>query len=1014
MKLVNIGKIVANITTLIFGITLVGGNIALANEGAITGFLGQSNQVREDNGGDGENIYYFSDYTSISDLQDDAKEVSSRTTQEGAVLLKNKGNALPLTNDAKINLYSSSSVNFIHSGGGSSYAKNSEYVSLKDGLTNNGFKVNEDLYSWYANNKQYFNNHTSSTSSDAAHYEIRDAKWDQIDKNAREKEAEAGIFVLSRYGTEASDLKFANSSGTGYTNGNYLELSPSEKDVLKNLKALKAAKKISKIVVLLNSVNQVQCDYIDDPEYDIDAVLWVGIGGSNATDGIAKVLNGTANPSGKLTDTYYKKHYFNPVYANFGNYKNQGTVISTANSGKSNSYVVYQEGIYNGYRYTETRYEDTILKDKSNVGTFNYKDVVSYPFGYGLSYTTFSYSDFKAIKNDDDTYELSVKVTNTGKIAGKEGVDFYIQKPYTTYDVTNGIEKSAVDLVQYTKTSLLKPGDTETVSVKVNGDVFASYDSHNAKTYVVDAGDYYFAVGKDAHDATNNILNAKGKTKSDGMDGSGNGSLVKKFTKDFDDKTYSVSKETEKPITNQFDNADLNLYKNKGENKVNYISRSNWDGTVKLGISSSNALLNNQVIVKTNENMKKDGEKLSQNIQKDDTPYPIYGTDNDMTLASMLSMDKTGKLYFTDYNDPKWDKLLDQLTFEDTSYLLAQGLRKTAGVDSVNKPETIDGNGAMGPVLSYDNNDTSALYRFAFLYGDSDSDSSPIMYPTPSLLAASRNKELGEEVGTMVGEDCLWAGYSGLYGLGVNIHRGTYNGRAFEYASEDGVLAGYTAASEVKGIHKSGVYVYMKHAVLNDQEKNREGVNTWCNEQTIREIYLKPFEIAIKEADAENVMTGFNRIGTIWTSQQGFINTVLRDEFNMSGFAVSDYYQGGYMDSVGGVMGGCALLDGDIDNTKPFAKFKEGYGKVAQAMREEAHRILYTVAKSNAMNGMDVNTVFRTVTPPWVIALNSVCITCDVLFALGVAFYAFSITYEESDKFKSLIDNKIFKKGKNN
>lgn len=653
MKLVNIGKIVANITTLIFGITLVGGNIALANEGAITSFLGQSNQVREDNGGDGENIYYFSDYTSISDLQDDAKEVSSRTTQEGAVLLKNKGNALPLTKDAKVNLYSSSSVNFIHSGGGSSYAKNSEYVSLKDGLTKNGFKVNEDLYSWYANNKQYFNNHTSSTSSDAAHYEIRDAKWDQIDKNAREKEAEAGIFVLSRYGTEASDLKFANSSGTGYTNGNYLELSPSEKDVLKNLKALKAAKKISKIVVLLNSVNQVQCDYIDDPEYDIDAVLWVGIGGSNATDGIAKVLNGTVNPSGKLTDTYFKKHYFNPVYANFGNYKNQGTVISTANSGKSNSYVVYQEDIYNGYRYTETRYEDTILKDKDNAGTFNYKDVVSYPFGYGLSYTTFSYSDFKAIKNDDDTYELSVKVTNTGRIAGKEGVDFYIQKPYTTYDVTNGIEKSAVDLVQYTKTSLLKPGDTETVSVKVNGDVFASYDSYNAKTYVVDAGDYYFAVGKDAHDAINNILNAKGKTKSDGMDGSGNGSLVKKFTKDFDDKTYSVSKETEKPITNQFDNADLNLYKNKGENKVNYISRSNWDGTVKLGISSSNALLNNQVIVKTNENMKKDGEKLSQNIEKDDTPYPTYGADNDMTLASMLSMDKTGKLYFTDYDDPE-------------------------------------------------------------------------------------------------------------------------------------------------------------------------------------------------------------------------------------------------------------------------------------------------------------------------------------------------------------------------
>lgn len=1013
MKLTTIAKIVANITVGAFGFITVGGGIAEANAGAITDFLGQKTQIIGERDEDAENVYHFSNYTSLADLKDDALAATSKVAQEGAVLLKNENNALPLNEGAKVNLYSSSSVNFVYSGGGSSYAKRSPFVSLKDGLEQNDFKVNQNLWNWYNDNRQYWGDHTSNTSSDKAKYSINDASWKEITTPSKEDAAEAGIFVLSRYGTEATDLKNTGGDSNDYSNGNVLELSPKEKDVLRNLKALKDKGTISKIIVLLNSVNQVQCDYIDDPDYGIDSILWVGIGGSGTTDGIAKVLNGTANPSGKLTDTFWKKHHYNPVYANFGSYENQGDVISSANGGKSNRYVVYQEGIYNGYRYTETRYEDTVLKT-ANTGNFSYNDVVAYPFGYGLSYTSFSYSDFNVKENKkDDTYELSVKVTNTGKKDGKEGVDFFLQKPYTDYDKQNHIEKASIELVNYAKTSLLKPGASEVVTATVDGRLLASYDAYKAKTYILDGGDYYFSVGKDVHSALNNVLSAKGKTTADGMDQNGDASLTYKFTKESSETAYATSKVTGKAITNQFDNADLNLYANRGENQVNYISRSNWNDTVKFGLNEFNAKLNNQVKVQTNAAMVEDGKKLSEKIEKDDTPNPTYGAKNDLVLASMLMIDDKGDFSVKPYDDPDWDKLLDELTFEDTVMLLSNGLRKTSGIETINKPSTIDGNGAMGPVggtsYSYGDNENAAVNRFTFLYGE-DGEESPIQYPTASILAATRNNELVEEVGDMVGEDCLWAGYSGLYGLGANIHRGTYNGRAFEYASEDGVLSGYMAAAEVKGIHKMGVYVYMKHAILNDQEKNREGVNTWANEQSIREIYLRPFQIAIEEAGAENVMTGFNRIGVVWTSQQGFINTVLRDEFGMTGFGVSDYWQPGYMDLLGGVMGGCALPDGDTATSadkSSLYRYKEGYGKVTNAMREEAHHILYTVANSNGMNGFDVSTVYITVTPPWRVALQAITISVDVLFGLGMAFLAFAIVYEDT----SLLQ-KLFRKNK--
>ena len=349
MKKMNlISKIFFNIFVIIFGITTIGSDIALANAGAITAFLGQSTQQIINDGSSESIIMNFSDFSSIKELQNHASDITAQVTEEGAVLLKNDNNALPLSSGAKVNLYSSSSVNYIYSGGGSSFAKKADFISLKEGLESSNFQVNQDLWNWYAENPSYFGDHTSNTSSDKAAYTIKDAKWDDINTAAKSNEAEAAIFVLSRYGTEATDLKFTGGSATDYSNGNYLELSPTEIDVLKNLKALKDAGKISKIIVLLNSVNQVECDYINDPAYGIDAVLWVGIGGTSGTLGIGRILSGEVSPSGKLTDTYWTSHHYNPVYANFGSYDNEGEVLSTANGGKSNSYVVFQEGIYLG------------------------------------------------------------------------------------------------------------------------------------------------------------------------------------------------------------------------------------------------------------------------------------------------------------------------------------------------------------------------------------------------------------------------------------------------------------------------------------------------------------------------------------------------------------------------------------------------------------------------------------------------------------------------------------------
>ncbi len=1027
LKLRNIlklaSKICAIVFTFVFGVFMVGGIILFENEDAVNTVLNAKTQeiVQDESDADKDKEYYKSAFGSVAEVKANGEVYGETVVAEGATLLKNN-NALPLKAGAGVSLFSVSSTNPVISGTGSS-GSIANFVTLKTGLEEAGLKVNADLYDWYEDNQAAYGRKKSGGTVGTV-WTIGDAKWNQISTTAKidPTYGDAAIFVLSRSGGEGIDSTIYGGDKSDFGDGNYLKLSPSETDVLKNLKLQKDAGVFKKIIVLMNSSNPVECAFADDAQYGIDALLWVGTYGEVGAYAIGDILTGNVNPSGRLSDTFWKYHYLNPVHANYAtlvdesNSVTQWTITRTASSGKN---IVYQEGIYMGYRYAETRYEDTVLKDKENVGDFVYGDVISYPFGYGLSYTKFSYSDMKAEKTyksaanklKDNIYTVSVKVTNNGSVAGKETVQIYLQKPYTQYDIENGIEKASVELVGFGKTGLLEPNASEVVNVTFSEREFASYDSNKAKTYIVDGGKYYITAGKDAHDAVNNVLAAKGKNVSDGMTAAGNADLVWEYDMSFDDKTYSKSAVTSAEITNRFDDADLKRYEGAGANadSFEYVTRSNWAGTVKFGLTADNERTHEQVMVTATDKMQQDLDKSwNPKAGEGNEEYPTYGsTKTSYALIDLRAYGDDDNNPTNDkwipYDDPMWDDLLDQLTWEDTVALLSAGLRKTAAVDSIAKPETIDHNGATGPVERYNVNSNNNVNRgYAVRTDDERKSERPVVYPCNGLAASTFNLTLADYYGRQWGEDCLWAGYSGLYGMGMNTHRSAYGGRNFEYYSEDPVLMGQIAAQMTKGMATRGTYVYLKHCFLNDQETYRCGGWTWANEQTIREVYMKSFQIAIEDGGAQCVMGGLNSIGMMWTGVHGFMNTVLRGEFGMTGHVVTDSYSCYNGSFVRGVYYGNDIPDGTVNTgNENFNYVKDGgYSEMAWAMRESAHRVLYTVVHSNAMNDFSAGTRVIKLTPWWKPLVTGLQVSFGILFGVSIASLAAMLALEYIDKAK--------------
>ena len=902
-------------------------------------------------------IFYWTEYDSEEELSANDWAVCRQVEAEGAALLLNRNHALPLAPDAKISLFSQSAADPVLTGTGSAFMATGDAVSLYSALEDSFVPgcVNTELWKFYkTSGYKRVNADLSGGSPDQ--YRINEVPWEKYPDALKSSFADFGdcaIVVFSRSSGEGADLPSGLESLAAYmTDGDYLQLCREERELLENLQALKEEGVFQKIVVLLNSSSTLQLDFIDD--YDLDAVLWVGNLGMNGIPAVADILAGKVNPSGRIVDTFLKDNHASPAMANYNafpytNAEAYGLAAAQNNTApgidKCNlNYVVYQEGIYVGYRYFETRYEDYVL-GQGNAGDFDYSAEVAFPFGYGLSYTDFAYSNF-SVEDKGETFQVELDVKNIGSVDGKHTVQIYFQSPYTQYDIDNLVEKAAVEICGFDK-KMIAAGDTEHFTITVNKEDLTSYDYINAKTYILEDGDYYFTVGKNAHDAINNILAAKGADASR-MSGSGDASLAQKWTNaSFDKTTYAVSSVTGEPITNRFENADLNKYSGAGGQTLTYLTRNDWLGTFPT----------TQTLHITDE-MWADGltheESGHQAIVE--KMKSLYWADATMPQVGVSGSLNAIDLAMADYDDPRWAELISEIPYAEMTDLVYNGFHLTRPVPSINLPGTNDENGPQGFTKS--------------LTGGS----SAMAYTSEDVMAATYNLELIENMGKCIGEDFLHATdgsgtvFSGIYGPGANIHRTPYSGRNFEYYSEDGWVAGKVAAVEVAAIQDRGVYVFTKHFALNDQEEGRYGISTWANEQAIRELYLEGFEGSIVEGGGLGVMSSFNRLGVVWSgAHYGLMTGILRDEWGMKGAAITDCSVfAKYMDYRYGVLAGQDLWDGHGSGMATLDGL-DNDPAIVSAVQRAAKNITYSITHSHAMN--IGNATIRVITPWWQLAL---------------------------------------------
>lgn len=1059
-------------STVLFGFMMTATPILWANEDTISSAVGQPNAVIEQVGDKKytaeELEYYKSSFKSIKEVVMNGFKVQEEEQKEGTVLLKNDNKALPLAKGAKVSVFGVSGAAPFYGASGSGGINTSEAISWYeafrglahtnaeapkekvqgDVLLNINEKLAANYTSWSAKGSPY------APSSSVSSVKIGDVPWTEVEASDGyadvEEYGDAAIYIIKRTGGEGYDLPATSGKNEQYGNqnnqyssendgtyGDYLQLSPTEISVLNGLKELKSQNKIKKIVLVLNMASTIQLDFLKNDTYDIDACVWTGSVGEVGTVAVAKLLTGVYNFSGGASTTLWSDNLMNPVnsnfmdqnyfftYPNYAEFDMKNPALDSQYQSSFTTYIVYQEGMYLGYKYTETRYEDYVAQ-AAGVGAYDYDKVVAYPFGYGLSYADFTFSDMKVNKTGK-TYTVSVNVkNNSAEYAGKVPVQIYVAKPYGDYAKQNNIQVPSVELIEFGKTPEIAKGETVTVSVDVNEKYFASYDTFGAETYVTMPGRYYLIAAQNAHEAVNNLLAAKGKTPENTgnrMDAKGNADLVASFNYGFDDKTFAYTENGGFPITNQFSFADINTYEGRGNNSVKYYDRSDWNGTVALPERKADGTLvkHNATLTMTKamaDDMKNQID-AGHVIKSDDVAYPTYGANNGLKLIDLMGVS---------YESSLWDDLLDQLTWDETVELLSNGRHKTIFVESVTKPSTGDENGPNGFNQTYQKkNEAGSRFSgptnpYADRVGGFDEDGNYIADPdianrytttgfsSNGVLAATFNKEIARKVGEQIGEEGLWAGQAGLLGIGLNIIRSPYAGRTAEYVSEDAMLSGLISAPEIKGIESKGVHCFIKHAAMNECETARHGVNTWATEQSMREIYLRAFEIGITEGESFSVMTSFSRMGTQAVANCVPFTRWLRNECKLPGIVETDCagdmtdgaHGEAYVSRIVNVYTGATDLNeynygvGVPDYTGSeynFDYFKPGnsngnFGKLGLAMRESAKRILYHTVTSNGMNSYSSSTRIRRVTPPWKSAVIAVDVITGVLLAAAVGWFA--------------------------
>lgn len=980
MKLKSMSKKKAVPLLILIGILVaalvVGNYFALKYKPIITTYLGHKNyEVRETGDGTQDTQYFKPSYAdSKKRLEADANE-ARLTAQEGFVLLKNEEKTLPLTGK-NVSLFGVSSAEILYGGGGSGAVNTDTVPSLKEALEETGFSVNPVLWDFYTTGAAGKIRMDVADIAGTGRYVIHEADPDlftQKETDSFGSYCDAAIVTLARSGSESSDVPMVYDESyqeamdiKGFMGDvhsdpvdspedigrHYLELTATEEKLLKYVSS-----QFEHVVVLVNAGNPMELSFLEQEEYGVDACLWIGNPGQDGLYAVGDLLNGTVNPSGKTVDTYAYDPLGAPAAVNFGHHE-----MEQADEAVHKAYVVYQEGIYVGYKYYETRYEDVILQ-QGNAGSgagvtaqgaqgWEYAREVQFPFGYGLSYTQFSQELVNSTYKDGE-FAFEVKVTNTGDTPGKDVVQIYVQSPYTEYDKANGIEKAAVALCGFAKTDVLKAGGSENVTVVVKEEELKAYDAsanEGKGTYILEAGEYYFTAAADAHHAVNHILAAKGAS---GMDGDADPLLVKSFEV-AQSSAYEVSAQTGEPIQNQFADADMKTY----DENFQYLTRSDWEQTFPktYQMTADEALLAALAI--------------PQGTDDPEAEMPVVGEDNGMSLAMMRGLDA---------NDPAWDALLDQLTPEEMYNLVRVGGYQIQAVNSVSAPASIcvDGPAFVGNAGTTDVTRPEDTYAWC----------------SEIVISSTWNEDRARVMGNMIGEDCLAQGelnFAGWYAPAMNIHRTAFSGRNFEYYSEDGYLSGVFGKATVEGAREKGVITFVKHFALNDQETDRSGISTFANEQSIREIYLKAFEDGIAgENGTLGIMASMNRIGPKWSGNHtGLMKHVVRDEWGFDGIIITD--QASFPEAFpalairGGLEGGIDLyLNSGTDNWQI-----EGYQNNAAVMsqlRTASRHILYAVANSFAMNGISSTAKVTSVLPLWQKWLVAADAVFGILALLGAA-----------------------------
>ncbi|HJA67225.1 MAG TPA: fibronectin type III-like domain-contianing protein, partial [Candidatus Mediterraneibacter cottocaccae] len=732
----------------------------------------------------------------------------------------------------------------------------------------------------------------------------------------------------------------------------------------------------------------------------VDAILQVGLPGGYGFYGVADVLSGAANPSGHLPDTYAVDNSASPAAQNYGNF-----AWTNADSAYSiNSELVEAESIYTGYKYYETRYADVVMGQgnasdsvgSSTGGAWSYDDEVSYPFGYGLSYTTFEQTlDSLSVNLAERTVTAEVTVTNTGDVAGKDVVQLYVSVPYTDYDRENLVEKAGIQLLDYEKTDELQPGESVTITIEADAQDMTSWDStasNEAGTtgnYILDAGNYYFTVGNGSHEAMNNVLAAQGYAEADGMTDAGNAANVQTWTLDAMDTTSFAYTENGTAVENQLQDMDLNYYM---PGTVTYLTRNDWSGTWPQTYSDLTA---------TDEMIQIMQNDTYEITAQGDPDSITWGADNGLTLAELKG---------ADFDDEQWDSLMDQMNLEDAMIRTGFGGTSTKAIESISSPEVIQNDGPNGinsyTLGQYANTDENSADPYKVSADDPNLNYKFGTMCNETVIASTFSKEMAAEYGAVIGNYSIWSNLTIFWGAGTNLHRTPYNARNHEYYSEDAVLTAYQAASYIAAGKEYGVIIAPKHYAFNDTEINRSGIATFMTEQKARENELRGVQASIEDAQALGVMTTFNRIGCYaGNAHYGLLINILRNEWGFKGLMSEDFIQdANYSVLKEAVHCGVTMTCNTGDSTMEAVSAKWPYWTVDSVsqdatMMQDLKNVMkwqyYAIANSNAMDGLNETSRIVEVRTWYDNALTGVQIVFAVLTIAAIAMYIRSLKKEK-------------------